>query len=49
MRLAKRRGLETIPGAEMFLSQAFAQFKLWTGKTAPVKAMEEAFFKGLPK
>src|SRR5262245_42816050 len=36
---AKHRGCKTIPGLEMFLHQAAAQFELWTGKPAPVDVM----------
>ncbi len=34
--LAKAAGCVTIPGTEMFVRQAAAQFKLWTGKDAPL-------------
>ncbi len=36
---AKAVGCKTIPGLEMFLHQAAAQFELWTGKPAPTKVM----------
>jgi len=36
---AKRAGCRTIPGLEMFLHQAVAQFELWTNQTAPVDVM----------
>ncbi|NGZ95810.1 MAG: shikimate dehydrogenase [Nitrospira sp. WS110] len=36
---AKAVGCKTIPGLEMFLHQAVAQFELWTNQTAPVDVM----------
>jgi shikimate dehydrogenase len=36
---AKRAGCRTIPGLEMFLNQAVAQFELWTDRPAPVDVM----------
>lgn len=36
---AKAAGCRTIPGLEMFLHQAAAQFELWTNQTAPVVVM----------
>ncbi|UVT15485.1 MAG: shikimate dehydrogenase [Nitrospira sp.] len=36
---AKRAGCKTIPGLEMFLNQAVAQFELWTNQSAPVDVM----------
>lgn len=39
LRDAKAAGCTTIPGLEMFLHQAVAQFELWTGHTAPVERM----------
>ncbi len=36
---AKRAGCRTIPGLEMFLHQAVAQFELWTNQPAPVDVM----------
>ncbi|MCC6140447.1 MAG: shikimate dehydrogenase [Nitrospira sp.] len=36
---AQRAGCVTIPGLEMFLHQAAAQFELWTNQTAPVDVM----------
>src|SRR5712692_3250453 len=35
MKLAKARGVEVIPGIEMFVHQAARQFEIWTGKPAP--------------
>lgn len=39
LRLARAAGADTIPGIEMFASQAAAQFEIWTGKPAPVEDM----------
>jgi 3-dehydroquinate dehydratase/shikimate dehydrogenase len=39
---ARRRGAETISGAEMFVQQGARQFEIWTGKPAPVPAMLKA-------
>jgi shikimate dehydrogenase len=36
---AKAAGCRTIPGFEMFLHQAVAQFELWTNQIAPVDVM----------
>ena len=36
---AERAGCKTIPGIEMFLNQAVAQFELWTDRPAPVEVM----------
>jgi 3-dehydroquinate dehydratase / shikimate dehydrogenase len=42
LRLARRKGIETISGVEMFLAQGFAQFEIWTGKRAPEREMRRA-------
>jgi shikimate dehydrogenase len=39
---AKRAGATTIPGIEMLLQQGALQFKLFTGKDAPIDAMRAA-------
>jgi shikimate dehydrogenase len=36
---AKAAGCRTIPGLEMFLHQAAAQFELWTNQAAPTDVM----------
>lgn len=36
---AARAGCKTIPGLEMFLNQAVAQFEIWTNQAAPVDVM----------
>ena len=42
---AKSKGCEVILGYKMLIHQALFQFKLWTGKEAPFKVMEEALLK----
>jgi 3-dehydroquinate dehydratase / shikimate dehydrogenase len=42
LRRARRRGIETISGVEMFLAQGFAQYEIWTGERAPEVAMRRA-------
>jgi 3-dehydroquinate dehydratase / shikimate dehydrogenase len=42
LRLARRKGVETISGVEMFLAQGFAQYEIWTGERAPESAMRRA-------
>lgn len=47
LRDARAAGCQTIPGLEMFLQQAVAQFELWTGQAAPadkMRAILEAHF-----
>ncbi len=47
LRLAADQGCEVIPGSEMFLEQAVAQFELFTGESAPRAAMEKALVEAL--
>jgi 3-dehydroquinate dehydratase/shikimate dehydrogenase len=42
LRIARRRGIETISGVEMFLAQGFAQYEIWTGERAPEAAVRRA-------
>ena len=39
LRRARRRGIEVISGAEMFLAQGVAQWEIWNGGRAPQAAM----------
>jgi 3-dehydroquinate dehydratase/shikimate dehydrogenase len=39
LRLARRKGIQTISGVEMFLAQGFAQYEIWTGERAPEAPM----------
>jgi len=35
LQLAREKGVQIIPGIEMFVHQAARQFEIWTGKPAP--------------
>jgi len=39
LRLAERRGIETVSGAEMFIAQGIAQWEIWMGERAPADVM----------
>ncbi len=39
LKMAKEKGAEVIPGAEMFVQQAARQFEIWSGKPAPAIEM----------
>jgi len=47
MQLAALRGIETVPGVEMFVAQGTAQWEIWTGERAPVEAMRRAVLRAL--
>ena len=47
MREAKRAGCRTLGGLNMLVAQARLQFKLWTGRNAPVDVMRAAALRGL--
>lgn len=49
LREARMRGLQTIPGVEMFVNQAALQFKHFTGVDAPVDVMRQVVLKHLRK
>jgi len=49
LRLAKRRGIETVSGVEMFVAQGTAQFEIWTGERAPAAAMRRAVLRALDR
>jgi 3-dehydroquinate dehydratase / shikimate dehydrogenase len=42
LREAKLAGAQTLGGFEMLMAQAAEQFKIWTGKPAPIEEMTEA-------
>jgi 3-dehydroquinate dehydratase/shikimate dehydrogenase len=42
LRAAEEAGVETLGGLEMLIGQAVEQFKIWTGREAPVDAMKRA-------
>ena len=44
---ARRRGLITISGLEMLVSQGARQFEIWTGQSAPRALMEQAVLQAL--
>ena len=44
---ARRIGCKTVSGFDMFVSQAVAQFELWTGRRAPVQIMADVVRKRL--
>lgn len=47
LRLAARRGIETVSGVEMFLAQGAAQWEIWTGERAPLAVMRRAVLRAL--
>ena len=47
MQLAKRRGIETVSGVEMFVAQGTAQWEIWTGERAPERLMRQAIVRAL--
>jgi shikimate 5-dehydrogenase len=46
---ALRRGIEIVSGVEMFVAQGTAQWEIWTGERAPVKAMRDAVLRALTR
>jgi 3-dehydroquinate dehydratase/shikimate dehydrogenase len=49
IKMAKAKGLHTIPGIEMFVQQGARQFEIWTGKPAPVAEMIYVVSKALER
>jgi 3-dehydroquinate dehydratase/shikimate dehydrogenase len=47
LKLAVRRGIEIVPGVEMFVAQGTAQWEIWTGERAPMKTMRDAVLHAL--
>ena len=47
LQLAKRRGIETVSGVEMFVAQGTAQWEIWTGERAPERVMRQAALRAL--
>ena len=47
LRIAKKKGIKTVSGVEMFLAQGFAQWQLWTGKRPPEAPMRRAVMANL--
>jgi shikimate dehydrogenase len=44
LRIAAQRGLRTMDGSGMLIHQGARAFELWTGQSAPVEIMRQAFF-----
>ena len=42
LKLARERGCQGVTGVEMFLRQAALQFKLYTGRDAPIDLMRDS-------
>jgi 3-dehydroquinate dehydratase/shikimate dehydrogenase len=42
LKLARERGCKTVTGADMFIRQAAIQFKLYTGRDAPIDLMHDS-------
>jgi 3-dehydroquinate dehydratase/shikimate dehydrogenase len=47
LKIARKKGIGIVSGVEMFLAQGFAQWELWTGKSAPEAAMRRAVLQAL--
>ena len=42
LKLAKKKGIATVSGLDMFLAQGFAQWEIWTNTRPPETAMRKA-------
>jgi 3-dehydroquinate dehydratase/shikimate dehydrogenase len=49
IKMAKAKGLQVIPGLEMFVQQGARQFEIWSGKPAPVAEMAYVVTKALER
>jgi len=49
LKMARAKGLEIIPGLEMFVQQGARQFEIWTGKPAPIAEMGYVVTKALER
>ncbi|HYL84084.1 MAG TPA: shikimate dehydrogenase [Candidatus Angelobacter sp.] len=47
LQIAAHKGIATVSGVDMFLSQGFAQWEIWLGKRAPEAAMRRAVLSAL--
>jgi len=47
LKLAARRGIETVSGMEMFVAQGTTQWEIWTGERAPAAVMQRAVLRAL--
>lgn len=46
---ARKKGCRIVSGTDMFINQAAEQFRLFTGRTAPINVMKKAFAKAMKK
>ncbi len=49
VKMARAKGLQVIPGLEMFVQQGARQFEIWTGKPAPIAEMGYVVTKALER
>ncbi len=49
MKMAQAKGIQVIPGLEMFVQQGARQFEIWSGKPAPVAEMSFVVSKALER
>ncbi len=49
IKMAVAKGLQVIPGLEMFVQQGARQFEIWTGKPAPIAEMAYVVTKALER
>lgn len=47
VKTARAKGVQIIPGSEMFVQQAARQFEIWTGKPAPSEEMQRVVERGI--
>jgi 3-dehydroquinate dehydratase/shikimate dehydrogenase len=47
LKIARKKGISIVSGVDVFLAQGFAQWELWTGKSAPQEAMRRAVLQSL--
>jgi len=47
LKLARERGSQVVTGVDMFLRQAALQFKLYTGRDAPIDLMRSVLHRKL--
>ena len=49
IKMARAKGLQVVPGLEMFVQQGARQFEIWTGKPAPIAEMGYVVTKALER
>ena len=47
VKMARAKGIQVIPGSEMFVHQGARQFEIWTGKPAPFEDMHRSVLHAL--